>query len=557
MAIRLVSAGLAVLFLSLLTGCGESEAAKKAKIRGWVAQVKSNPAVADDSNFLAQLTDYADLTAPEFAKVLKENNKPVQLAALKVLAHLKRLSVYEDLVKLSRSPDPEIRQAVATTLGSFASPLTVKPLMALATDRDPSVKGAALKAMGQKADRDAPPYLREVLPYLTAGLDDPEPLVRRGAVQGLTSLGPWALQALAQVQKEGSPQAKAEAARALRYICESFRRDLRESTDRLVRRDMARYLSELRYRPAIPDLIEKLQDPDPEVKAACAYALGRLQAREALRRLSELLKNQKEEMPTRIAAAVALGQMGREEGVRFLISQLNSSDEKVRSASVDALRTVGRSAEKLLLPASKSRDPLVRWGAIAVLGTIGSPSALPVLKRAVSDKEPEVRAAAVAALGDLGDASAVPVLIAALSDKDRYVQAHAERALEEIGKPAVPHLVKALDRPTNLVRILRLLGRLKDPSAASQCRSFLQHRDHKVRSAAADALGDLEDRGSADALANLLNDRSASVRRAAATALGKIGSQEHLSLLRQRLRQEKNETTRSAIIAALAIGKTQ
>ncbi len=542
--------------LFALTGCGESEAAKEAKVTGWVQQVRNNPALAESSDFLSQLTDYADLCAPEFARLLREDNKPIQIAGLKVLASLKRLSVYEELVRLLRSPDPEIRRQLAETLGSFASPLTVKPLMELAKDPNPSVRGAALKAMGQKGDRDAPPYLQEVLPYLTDGLRDPDGTVRRGAVQGLVSLGPWALQALARVQKEGAPVARQEAQRALRYICEAFRRDLRESTDRLVRRDMARYLSQLRYQPAISDLLEKLQeDPDPEVKAACAYALGNLRARSALSSLSEILRNTREETATRIAAAVAMGQMGREEGIGFLIKQLNSSEEKVRASAVDALRTVGRAAERLLIRAAENRDTLVRWGAVAALGTIGGPRALPVLRQAVEDPNPSVRAAAVAALGDLGLKEAETDLISALSDKDRYVRAHADRALEKIGRASAAYLIEALDSAPDPARILRLLGRLKAKEAADRCRRFLSDKRSAVRSAAAFALGEFRDLASADSLLSLLSDKSASVRRAAALALAKIGSARHLRSLEERVITEKDETARTAFLSALRLAR--
>ncbi len=532
-----------------LFGCGESEQAKRAKVANWVAELRANPSLAEKEEFRKQLEDYADIAAPEFAKLLKEKDKKVVLGALRVLAHLKRLTVIENIAAITKSPDPEIRKAAAQTLGVFGSPLAVKPLMEMLNDEVIEVRAAALEALAGPGGRDAPPFLQEVLPYLVEGLSDPHPEIRQAAVNGLVKLGQWSLQAIAKVQEEGPEIARKEAEKAFREICEGFRKDLRENSDRLIRRDMARYIGELRYAKATPDLIDKLQkDADPEVRSACAYALGNIGAKFAVGPLREVMENRKEEMPVRLAAAVALGQMGNEQGIKFLIDQLKSSDEKVRAAAVEALRTIGKPATRLLIEAAQSKDSLQRWGAVAALGETGDPKAVPILLKALRDEDENVRAVAAASLGKLRYARAAHQLVQALADKSERVQAHAEWALENIGERAIPAIMDGAKRTATKLRAFRLLGRLKAREAVPLLIEGLKDRKPEIRSMAAWALGEIGDRRAVSALERALEDKAPEVRREAVVALGKLGAEE---ILKTHLTSERNPIVRTAIQLAL------
>ncbi|MGQ9728627.1 MAG: HEAT repeat domain-containing protein [Candidatus Fervidibacter sp.] len=532
-----------------LFGCGESEQAKRAKVANWVAQLRANPELAEKEDFRKQLEDYADIAAPEFAKLLKEKDKKVVLGALRILAHLKRLTVIENITAVTKSPDPDIRKAAAQTLGAFGSPLAVKPLMEMLNDTNVEVRAAALEALAGPGGREAPPFLQEVLPYLVEGLSDPHTQIRQAAVNGLVKLGQWSLQAIAKVMEEGSPIAKKEAERAFLEICEGFRKDLRENSDRLIRRDMARYVGELRYAKAAADLIDRLQnDADPEVRSACAYALGNIKAKFAIGPLQEVMGNEREEMPVRLAAAVALGQMGNEQGIKFLIDQLKSSDEKIRASAVEALRMIGKPATRLLVEAAKSKDPLQRWGAVAALGETGDPKAVPILLKALRDEDENVRAVAAASLGKLRYTRAAPQLVNALADKSKRVQAHAEWALENIGERAIPAIMEGAKRTAIRLRAFRLLGRLKAREAVPLLIAGLKNPKPEVRTIAAWALGEIGDQRAVSALQRLLGDKDAEVRREAVVALGKLGAKE---ILRSHLTIEKSTIVRAAALLVL------
>jgi HEAT repeat protein len=104
-----------------------------------------------------------------------------------------------------------------------------------------------------------------------------------------------------------------------------------------------------------------------------------------------------------------------------------------------------------------------------------------------------------AALGELGAKSgaAVPALISHLSDKDERNADKAYEVLRQIGPPSVPHLVKALPKQKNFktkIKVIKLLG------------SF--------GAAAKDAV---------PSLAPLLRNKNQDMRKAATLALGNMG----------------------------------
>jgi HEAT repeat protein len=312
---------------------------------------------------------------------------------------------------------------------------------------------------------------------------------------------------------------------------------------------MARYIGELSYRKATPDLIDRLQnDADPEVRSACAYALGNIKAKFAVGPLRDVMENEKEEIPVRLAAAVALGQMENEEGIKFLIEQLKSSDEKVRASAVEALRTIGKPATPLLIEAAQSKDSLQRWGAVAALGETGDPKAVPILLKVLKDEDENIRAVAAASLGKLQYARAARQLVSALADKSERVQAHAEWALENIAERAIPAIMEGAKGSAARLRAFRLLGRLKAHQAVPILIDGLDDRRPEIRAVAAWALGEIGDRRAISALQKTLDDKEPQVRREGVVALGKLGAED---ILRAHLTEERNQSVRTAVQLAL------
>jgi HEAT repeat protein len=105
----------------------------------------------------------------------------------------------------------------------------------------------------------------------------------------------------------------------------------------------------------------------------------------------------------------------------------------------------------------------------------------------------------------------------------------AAKALAKIGAPAVPELIKALDDPSETVRIraLLILGTIGREArlAVMPVAKLLEHKDARFRLLAALVLGAMHEEGrpAAKLLANALRDQEPKIRFVAADSLYQIG----------------------------------
>jgi len=519
------------LFLSLisfvgmaiqLTGCGESLEEKRRKVALAIEELKANP---DNFNqiYETKLKDYADVAVEPVGKLLKDKDVRVRYAAAVMLGNFAKSGGIVYLRDARRDEDPKVRVAVAEALGKIKGGEATRTLIEMAKDENTDVQIAAIKAMGGLDDEDAVPVLIEFL-------GDKRKEVRDSAVEALKGLGAKALRAVLEVAERGEGIAKDEAERALKLICERFRAALdpqsAEGKDRLVRRDMCRYLGQLRYKPATVDLIDRLSDTDPEVRAAAAEALGKIGAKAAIQALENRMNDNAEESKVRVSAAVALGKMGNKKAIEFLINMLTDQDEVVRVRAASALSEVGKPAVDLLLEALKSKEAQKRWGAAKALGEIGCKEAIPALAKATKDENEDVRIASVVSLGRIGDERAIQTLIEALDDKSERVRWHAFNALQMFGESASHVAVEALARtktPTAKEYLIRLIGAWKAKWAVEKLLPYLKDSSESVRKATVWAIGEMGTQAVADALLKCLEvDKSIDVRREAVIALSKL-----------------------------------
>ena len=143
-----------------------------------------------------------------------------------------------------------------------------------------------------------------------------------------------------------------------------------------------------------------------------------------------------------------------------------------------------------LIAALRDENEKVRERAAHIIGTIGEPAAVPLI-RALKDENKDVQAnAAVAvALGKIGEPAVVP-LIRALKDENEDVQVGAAVAFIKIGEPAVVPLIRALKDENSVVRMLAVfaLGEIGDVRVVEPLSQALADEDETVRKVAKEAL---------------------------------------------------------------------
>jgi len=184
---------------------------------------------------------------------------------------------------------------------------------------------------------------------------------------------------------------------------------------------------------------QKLQDAWPDVRAHGAWMLGERVAPEGPPLLIVALKDP--ESQVRASAATALGHYGpqAESAIPALAAALGDEDWYVACQAGEALGSMRGLQERVLPPllAHFADSKAYRsWCAVKAIQGLGSDAApaIPALVRQLSVEDANVRSAACEALGSIGPAAkvAVPQLSAALADTNQWVRKAAREALPKI-----------------------------------------------------------------------------------------------------------------------------
>jgi HEAT repeat protein len=180
------------------------------------------------------------------------------------------------------------------------------------------------------------------------------------------------------------------------------------------------------YEDANKVLLDALQARDIKIRAAAnggsAETLGDQASEDAMLQKveadPEILKMERAQIP--------------------LYLRLDRTD-KASAVYVDIL--AGHPGDTVVFDALQDKDPIIRVGAVRILGLAGKPDAIDALAGMTKDSDQDVRRAAVVALGTINDHRTVPPLIAALKDSYWDVRSEAANAL---GQEQDPLAVKAL-----------------------------------------------------------------------------------------------------------------
>ena len=422
---------------------------------------------------------------------------------------------------------PNMRASAAKGLGSIgpkapkALPEICETLCDLLRDTDSSVRQAAAEALvkiGQAS-----------IDCLTRSLRSPYGHVRERAAWVLGELGPSASETFPQLKellRDGDPAVRKAAINALGNfgpLASEVVPDLIEAlADGQLWTPAVEALAKIGV-PAIPHLIQALDNENRGVRAGAAEALGKIgpEAKEAVQKLIEILLKDREDCSVRVAAARALEEIKSEspEVISALIAVRKTmeavwgwqcySDQRreLRERFLRSLARLGLIAVPQIIVALKEeKDASVKSDLAGVLEAIASPAADPGLVAEIIalisyERDSLVKASLIRALGKMGSAA-----------KDG-----AELLVQIVQKGAEPSEVR--------VNALIALGKIAGPGGIEVLREALGERDPSIREAAAKALGEIGLKASEVVvdLCESLRDENASVRKAAAEALAKIG----------------------------------
>ncbi len=301
------------------------------------------------------------------------------------------------------------------------------------TDRDSRREaGHLLEKLG--------PAAKPALPELIKALDDSDKQVWANAFSAIAAIGPGAAEAIPQ-------------------LVDAF--DSRKGRD-FRQRDKAQKLMRAAHAlasigdAARPALIGALKADDTGLRLGATKALGGMGARssDAIPALIENLGHADEELRGEVIETLAL--IGKD-AVAPLAKSLTWPDARLRSGSARALAAIGVAAADagpaLLAQLQTEKETAVRAAILGALPRTGLPQAkvVPPLIAAFRDASDEIRSAALNALLHIRPAekSAVPALAALLGDPQAGLSGRAAQALGRFGaeaRMAVPALVAGAAR---------------------------------------------------------------------------------------------------------------
>ncbi|MBE9167041.1 HEAT repeat domain-containing protein [Pleurocapsales cyanobacterium LEGE 06147] len=133
-----------------------------------------------------------------------------------------------------------------------------------------------------------------------------------------------------------------------------------------------------------------LNDPEPDVQAAAADAIGGLRLTEAYDDL-ENLYHQTTEWLIQFSIIAALGELGEPRGFDLLREALNSDNDLVQTAAISAFGELGDSrAVPLLIPFANHEDWQIRYRLVQALGRLGGSEARSVLEKLAEDEVEQI-----------------------------------------------------------------------------------------------------------------------------------------------------------------------
>lgn len=168
------------------------------------------------------------------------------------------------------------------------------------------------------------------------------------------------------------------------------------------RADAVRKLGEDRFRIAVRDLIEKLDDPSSEVREEAAMALGRIGGPDAIEALVQKLDDHNIDLMPQIARA--LRQTHDRSSVDALIRRLRDGDRETVSETARTLGEIGdaRASEPLLKVLQESHDSKVISASSEALAKLGEMAAIyEILPRLQQTSNPVLKRSLAVAVADL------------------------------------------------------------------------------------------------------------------------------------------------------------
>ena len=472
---------------------------------------------------LGQLDSLPESVVLRLQAALNDRHSRVRIAAALALAELHRLDRVGVTVLLAAIEDGTSTSQLTLAL---ATPIAVPSLIEALNSDDDNLHLAATSALEKicqpfrdsgnaQISEERCQGAAEAIPHLFAALENPTSHRRFYLESTLASFGDAALPGVVN-------------------LLELEDVEMRSSAVRILQRQVQRQESP----QAIKALLTALQDENESVRWLAALALVPTEsATEAMPVLIARLEQINPDSREFGEVATEIEQIGSG-AIPFLLPLFDRDNPRLRSRTIEILRTIGPTAIPEIANALEDADPIAQIEAATTLAQFDpewKSTAFDLLRAHFDAPDLEVRRWALLGAGRIGTAAAplVSHLIEALADEELIVRQSATYALGEIGvaaTPAIPHLIEILQRETdsrsrhNIVFSLFKIGSQTPEELKPAIPALIETlADPNVRHITIPALGAISDAAAVPPLIELLEDEEPHFRGLAIEALGRMG----------------------------------
>ena len=268
--------------------------------------------------------------------------------------------------------------------------------------------------------------------------------------------------------------------------------ELLDDPEAQVRAAAAQSIGHLALASAKDALVAALADPNEWVRVQVADALGRVGDPTLAQVIAGHLEVEKEPH-VRATLVKSLGGIGDEKMLPVLALLLDDADNRVRANIVEAIMHLKLKKGDLKKTLNKlANDPSNRVRANAALALLaaGDKKGREILDAMIKMKDEFMRASALYALGELRLKTDQKMIVKHFDDPSWLVRKNAVRAMTKHGKAGLPSVVAALRSPYPQAKLaaLEVIGNLRDVGSRSAIIALYEDESGEVRSKAEEIL---------------------------------------------------------------------
>lgn len=431
-----------------------------------------------------------------------------------------------DLVNNLKSRSKRLRRQAIVAIGKVADRSCTNLLVdAIQAEADLEVRAQLIKTVGAVGTAN-------LIPFLETFLTDQDPRSRSNAVEALARFPKEADRIVPLLKPLVADHDNRVVGTAIKVLHELGDSSGTSMLDAMLRGDDVRRrctavwaVGEMRLGHELPKLVEFLGSPVYRLHTITASSIKRFGEKSTPHLLAALPGADRFR---RAYIALSLGDVGGPGAVEALDELLRDPDEMVILHALTALSRLAAPRTRVHVEALLgSHLPAVRAEALKTLKSLGVPECVPPVADLLStETDCRVIAAGAALLGVMGGPEQVPLLRTLLPHEDSRVRANAVEALGRIGdRKIIDELTPFLRDSDNRVfaNTAIALYEFGDVKVLDLLTERLRTGDERVRMSVAYALGEIELESVVAPLVQAVADDSVHVRRRVIQSLVKKG----------------------------------